>query len=206
MIKAIIFDFDGVLVNEYQKHYELSKKGINNLTEEEFKRLFEGNIHAEREKLKERHTGFDIKTHFDKHKESLIIDPMIRDLLIKMSQKYLLGIISSAKENGIKKVLKNSGLEKIFLFNYGYETNPSKIEKFKKALKEFNLKTGECIFVTDTVGDIVEARNVGVQSIALDLGYHERKRLEKAKPYRIISSFAALADAIEERQQKYKLR
>ena len=77
MIKAIIFDFDGVLVNEYQKHYEFTKKGIRDLTEEEFKRLFEGNIHAERAKLKQRDTDFDIKTHFDKHKESILIDSKI---------------------------------------------------------------------------------------------------------------------------------
>jgi beta-phosphoglucomutase-like phosphatase (HAD superfamily) len=60
MIKAIIFDFDGVIVNEYSKHYELSQKQITSLTEEEFKRLFEGNVHAEREKLKERFTDFDL--------------------------------------------------------------------------------------------------------------------------------------------------
>ena len=71
MIKIIIFDFDGVIVNEYVMHYELSKKQITNLTENEFKKLFEGNIHSEREKLKSRDTGFDIKHHFNEYKKTL---------------------------------------------------------------------------------------------------------------------------------------
>jgi phosphoglycolate phosphatase len=197
MIKVIIFDFDGVLINEYQKHYELSKKGIKNLTEEEFKQLFEGNIHTEREKLKERHTEFDIKSNFDKYKESIVIEKKIRNMLIKLSKKYILGIISSAKENGINKVLKNSGLEKIVSFVYGYETQAIKIEKFKRVLKEFHLKKQECIFVTDTVGDIEEARKSSIESIAVDFGYHKRKRLEKARPLKIISSFAEIEKVLK---------
>jgi len=37
MIKAIIFDFDGVIVNNYEQHYQLSEKKTIGLTREEHK-------------------------------------------------------------------------------------------------------------------------------------------------------------------------
>lgn len=198
MIKLVIFDFDGVIINEYAKHYELSQKQITGLTKEEFKKLFEGNINVEREKLKSRNTGFDFKTHFSNYKATVIIDSEIQESLKKLFQKYVLGIISSANEYGTNSSLKNSGLEGIFSFNYGYETNPIKVEKFKQVLDEYKVEPNQCVFITDTVGDILEAKEVGIKSIAVDYGYHERERLEKVTPIKIISSFSEIEKVVEQ--------
>ena len=64
MIKLIIFDFDGVIIDNYELHYELMEKKISNLTREEHRKMFEGNIHVEMKKLKHRETEFDFKTPF----------------------------------------------------------------------------------------------------------------------------------------------
>lgn len=191
MIKLLIFDFDGVIEDTYEKHFQLSEKQVENLTREEHRKLFEGNIHEMREKLKSegRHTGFDVKTPFDEHKPALKIKKEIKEGLIDLSKKYKLGIITSSKEGGLKKYLENNRVENLFGFVYGFQTHKSKIEKFKLILKNFNLKSSEIIFVTDTLGDILEANDLGIKTIAVDFGYHERKRLEKGKPLIILSSF-----------------
>lgn len=192
MKKIIIFDFDGVIINEYEKHYKLSKKQFTNLTEEEFKKFFEGNVHEERKKLKERNTGYDLKSSFNNHKKTITIKPEIKHLLEKLSKNYKLGIISSAMESGADQCLKNSNLENLFSFNYGYETNPSKVEKFKKVLNKYNIKPDECIFITDTLGDILEAKKVRIKSIAINSGYHEKERLKKGNPWETISNLKEL--------------
>lgn len=195
-IRAIIFDFDGVIVNNYEQHYNLSEKKIINITREEHRKLFEGNIHVEREKLKHRDTGFDLMKVFSDSKKTDVIDNKIKEILESLSNNYLLGVITSGYEYGINNFLKNNDLSKTFSFVYGYETDKIKIHKFEKALKEFNLTKDECIFVTDTLGDILEANEVGIRTIAVDFGFHERERLQKGNPTWIVSSFRELYNII----------
>lgn len=192
MIKVIIFDFDGVIVNEYPVHYELSKKQTRDLTELEFKRLFEGNIHSEREKLRSRDTGFDVKHHFDEHKKTITIQSEIRKSLRELSKEYILGIISSAKEAGIIECLENSQLGDAFAFVYGFETGKLKDEKMNSVLRNFNVQKEQCLFVTDTLGDILEANKTGVKTVAVDYGYHDRETLIKGNPIKIISRLSEI--------------
>ncbi len=51
MIKMIMFDFDGVIDDNYELNFELSGKKFVYLTREEHKKFYEGNIHIERERL-----------------------------------------------------------------------------------------------------------------------------------------------------------
>ena len=197
MIKIIIFDFDGVIINEYLTHYELSKKQIRYLSEDEFKGLFEGNIHSEREKLKSRDTGFDIKHHFDEHKKKVLIEPEIRGTLKELSKKFILGIISSAKESGAIECIKKSQLEGVFSFVYGFETHKLKTEKFNLVFDKFNVSKNECLFVTDTLGDILEATKIGIKTVAVDYGYHDKKTLMKGNPIKIISNLSELKDVVK---------
>lgn len=197
MIKAIIFDFDGVIVNNYEQHYQLSEKKTIDLTREEHKKLFEGNIHAEREKLKHRDTGFDLMKIFSDSKKTDIIKNDIKEVLENLSKNYTLGVITSGYEYGINDFLKNNNLSEIFSFIYGYETDKVKVHKFEKALKEFNFNKDECIFVTDTLGDILEANETGIRTIAVDFGFHERERLQKGNPLAIVSSFKELFEKIK---------
>jgi phosphoglycolate phosphatase-like HAD superfamily hydrolase len=46
----------------------------------------------------------------------------------------------------------------------------------------------DCIFVTDTIGDIKEARHFDILSIAVTWWYHPRKLLLSEKPYQIVES------------------
>jgi phosphoglycolate phosphatase len=196
MIKLIIFDFDGVIINEYAKHYKFTKKRIKGLTEKEFKSLFDGNFREQFKKLKGRATDLH-KFDYSNYKKTVSINQDIKKILQELSKKYILGIITSSSENGTEILLNKSGLKNIFSFDYGSETHSSKVEKFKKVLNEYKIKPKQCIFVTDTVGDILEAKKINIKSIAIDFGYHERSRLKKANPFKIVSSFSEIKQTIE---------
>ena len=59
MIKLIMFDFDGVIDNNYELNLNCVLKISEYNCMEEHKKQYDGNLHLEREKLKERDTGFD---------------------------------------------------------------------------------------------------------------------------------------------------
>ncbi|MBM3232725.1 HAD family hydrolase [Candidatus Pacearchaeota archaeon] len=85
----------------------------------------------------------------------------------------------------------------IFSEILGFETHKSKEEKFRILFSKHNLKIDECIFVTDTLGDIFEASKVGLRTIAVDFGFHDKGRLKKGKPLMILSKFEDILPAIE---------
>jgi len=192
-----MFDFDGVIDNNYDLHFGLSEKKFTDITREEHRKLFEGNIHIEREKLKHRDTGFDFLKHLSDTRKDRKIEKNIEKTLKILAQDYNLGIVSSCHEYGIKEYLQNNKIENLFSFLYGLETHKLKTHKFKKVLGEFNLKEEECIFITDTLGDILEANEAGIDTVAVDFGYHERERLKKGNPKKIISDFKELIEVLK---------
>ncbi len=197
MIRCVVFDFDGVSDDNYEKHFELSQRQITGLTREEHRRLFERNIHTEWEKLRHRMTDFDLKAHFNEYDAGRVAPEGVTGTLLTLADRYTLGIITSAKESGVRTYLEKNGLKNAFLFLYGFETDPSKVAKFLKVKEEYALKDEELVLVTDTLGDIREARKAGVGSIAVDFGYHKREHLEKGKPLAIVSQFSDIPATIE---------
>lgn len=192
-----MFDFDGVIDNNYDLSFGLCCKKFLNITVEEHKKQYDGNIHLEREKLKERDTGFDLLRCLSESRKDRKIEEEIKNTLASLAKDFKLGIISSCYEYGIKDYLKNNQVENLFSFVYGLETHKLKTYKFKKILEEFDFKKDECIFITDTLGDILEANEVGIGTIAVDFGYHERERLQKGNPLKIISRFEELIETVK---------
>ncbi len=192
-----MFDFDGVIDNNYNLNFELCSKKFLNITMEEHKKQYDGNVHLEREKMKDRDTGFDFLKCLSDSRKDRKIEEETKSTLVNLAKDFELGIISSCHEYGIKDYLKKNGIENLFSFVYGLETHKLKTYKFKKILDEFSLKEDECIFITDTLGDILEANEVRINSIAVDFGYHERERLQKGNPLKIISRFEELIEAVK---------
>lgn len=198
MIKIILFDYDGVLEDNYEAHLAFSMQKYRDLTREEHRQLFEQNIHLGLEALKGRDTDFDFRGHFHEVRERAVMPSEMKQVLQKLSHSFQLGIVTSAREGSILASLERNGVASYFSFVYGYETGVLKTDKMRKILSEFDLDPSECLFVTDTLGDIREAKEAGIQSIGLDSGYHERERLAKGNPLRIISTLSELFDALED--------
>ena len=192
-----MFDFDGVIDDNYELNFELSGRKFIYLTREEHRKFYEGNIHIERGKLQSRDTGFDFLYQLSKTRKERELKKEIKNTLENLAKNYTLGIISSSYEYGIKDYLQNNKIHDLFSFTYGCDTHKLKVHKFKKVLNNFKIKENECIYVTDTLGDILEANEAGIKTIAVDFGYHERERLEKGNPLKIISSFYELIDVLK---------
>lgn len=192
MIKAIIFDFDGVIHDTLNFHVNRIREFIKeDFNEDELKQMHEGNINLQKENPKVDSSKFDEYTDFVKEDfQKQRIMPEIKDGLIELSKYFSLYILSSGGENNIKNYLRNNNVPEIFKSIHGKETHDSKIHKFKMIIEESKLDKDDFIFITDTLGDILEANEIGIRTIAVTFGYHDESTLKRGNPYKIISDFS----------------
>jgi len=181
MIKAIIFDFDGVIGDTFDISFQALKQLHPDITQQEFLDYLMGNLY---EKATVQFTEKDISIFFEKQKQAFTSKNLFRvqPMLDKLSKKYQLFIISGTIDDNIKYFLSLGNLGRYFQKILGASTHRSKIKRFKMIFSEFNLAPEECLFITDTVGDIIEAREANVESVVVTWGYHSEKLLLNQRP------------------------
>jgi phosphoglycolate phosphatase len=195
-MKAIIFDFDGVIVDTYNLNMGLVKEVGYDVSHENFKANHDENC-LEKPKIILSEESSNI--FFDKYFENIteaklfLTKENIRDFK-KIGSLY---IVSSSKEDSIKKFLKHNNIE-FFDEILGANFHKSKVEKFKYLLKKYNLNSDEVVFISDTLGDVLEANQVNIKTIAVDYGFHDSDRIQKGNPYRIVSNFSELLKTVNE--------
>lgn len=199
-IKTIIFDQDGVISDSYDLALEVYRLSRPTMTPERFERLWDGNITKAVYKDKEVNK-IDFFKEIDKRYKKLGIKPGVKEGIKAMCKKFQLFIISSSSEATIKNYLSKHSIINCFSEIYGYETHPLKDEKFKMLFNKYNLKPSEVVFVTDTAGDVYEAKNVNIKNIIGILGFQSYNSLNKSKPSIIVNNFKELTGYL---LKKYK--
>ncbi len=203
-MRSIIFDFDGVIVGNREENYQCQRKKYQGLTPEIHLDFFDGNVHDVRAKLLD--SGV-IKEKSTKHIHTILNEDILEKVplkreIIKILKKlkkdgYSLHIISSNNEDNIEGFLQKHNCLELFDEILGFKVHSKKVDKFKLLFKKYNLNNKSCLFVTDTLGDILEANQLGIRTIAVDFGIHPKERLAKGKPFRMISSFTEIYDVIK---------
>lgn len=198
-MKAIIFDFDGVIHDTFEIAYEIHKELFPQNTKEDFKQYFDRNIFSHIKKtIGEHEQKSRDKFRALEHEafKELEIEREIRHELEELAKEYQLHIISSNTLKNLKMYFENNDFTDVFDEILAEETHKSKVVKFEMLFEKNNLDKDDCLFVTDTLGDILEANKVGIQTIAVDFGFHERERLEKGEPWKIVSDFREIRKMI----------
>lgn len=194
-MKAIIFDFDGVICDSFEISYKISKEFFgDDFTEENLRELLDGNV-FQNPKITKQAAEKLFKAYNEKLKY-FEMEKVVKESLEKLAEKYSLFVISSNQEESIKTYFQNNNCTHIFKEILGAETHQSKVAKFQHLFEKYQLKAEDCVFVTDTLGDILEGKEVGVEVIAVDFGFHGRDRLEKGEPFKIVSSFDEISEVI----------
>jgi len=208
MIKAVIFDYDGVIVDSLPIRYEVYKaicKKLNKLYPQNldnFKKLYMGG-----------HINFLKKSGFSNeeieksktiYKKEVLKNEMpifegIANVIKRLHEDYKLILISAYYENEIIRKTKEIGVFDCLSLIYGSVRSKLKSKFFLKALKKLNLKRSEVIIIGDREIDYMQAKKAGLQNIILvEYGWgYDRNKLRGFNQKTIVKEPLDLLDAVK---------
>lgn len=197
MKKLFLFDFDGVVVDSlefYEKAINLCLKKTGNpvmRNRADFLSLFEENFYDVIHKK-----GVDV-TEFTKMSASIaptlnydLVSPFydLASVLGKLKNDNILVVVSSNSNYAINLVLSKYNFSHYFQDVLGYELAFSKSEKIIHSMNEFNIENNRTYYIGDTTGDIKEAKEANVKTVAVTWGWHSREKLKLVEPDYIIDT------------------
>jgi len=203
----LLFDFDGVIADSFDLSFEIQKKFWPQLTENECRKRFEGNINDVFNDLKapnnsrteEDRLSIDLFAEYCPRmiNEAQVV-PGMKEAIVELEKNYTLIVISSTITSPIKEFLAKHDLAKYFAWIMGNDVHKSKVEKIKMVFEKYGIGASDCVFITDTLGDMREAARMGVGSIAVAWGFHHLETLLEGSPFRVIPKPNELIAAVSD--------
>lgn len=195
--KLILFDFDGVLADSlamYEKSMILTFQTMGRpivTNRAEYLDLFEDNLFDGLIKK-----GVDLEEFFRASTAIARPDvPKIPEPFFQMipvvkalKDRHTLLIISSNGTETIRNTLVRHDFLDCFAAILGADFNFSKKEKIEQVILLHQADRQQTYYVGDTTGDIREAKQAGVKTVAVTWGWHNRERLRLADPDYLIDT------------------
>lgn len=226
MIRALVFDFNGVLADDDPIHMEALRKvareaGLS-FTDEEyvdkylplndwdcFKTLFQERARPLSPERLDELIGRKSIHYFQAIAEKNVLFAEAEKAVKTAANRCVLAIASGARRNEILHILKQGALEKCFSVIVAAEDvkfgkphpEPFLLAHEKLNQKDASLKVSECVAIEDSIGGIQSAHDAGMRCLAIAHSYGP-DRLQKAGPEWIIDSIAQFADWMEEEVSK----
>ncbi len=201
--KIVLIDFDGVIADSYDVCLETAKAMCTRMTDELYRHCFEGNVYDTHRALLAEDHGPLCKHDMDwweyyvpRFEERARVFPGAFEVIRDLSHKYVLIIVSSSVASPINSFLHKHKMEKFITDVFPAEIHTHKLEKFKKVFQAYKVGPTDCVFITDTLGDTLEAQKAGLQTIGCTWGWHRRETLEKGTPFCIVDSPSELPAAV----------
>lgn len=181
MIKAIIFDIDGVLLDSFEANLKffqdlMIKTGYRPPTREEFITIFHLSMMDAIKELTKSDSGEEIKRIWEIGRsreveydvDLLKVPEGIGEVLEKLSKNYLLGIVTSRIKESVYESPKLAKLEKYFKGEVSYQDTKNHKphpEPLLFAAEKLKVKPKECVYIGDVENDIKAARAAGMRII-----------------------------------------
>jgi HAD superfamily hydrolase (TIGR01662 family) len=197
MIKAVIFDFDGVLVDSLERMFlaykEIAKEFGTDMRYIRKKDFLDNDWTVTLKKMGLKKSQYkkavDIWEKYyykNHHKDKVFLG--VRPVLSALHGKYKLAIASDGYESKIEKKLKSYGLKKYFDVITGRVSKDHKRKphpmSINNTLKKLKVKPSETVYIGDMDTDIHAAKNAKLKMvIGVTYGFHTRKRLHGANHY-----------------------
>ncbi len=199
-IKLVIFDWSGVISDDFEKVYHVQMKvlnsfGIEGMGFEEFKRSFKLPYMDYYRKFGIKTTKEEINRRFYKFYEECEIKPKLISKvketlrwLVKRGKKV--AILSGAIPASLNREIKEYSLTNHI--NFIKSNVNDKIKAIGEVIKHFRVSNREVIYVGDMEYDIITGKSANVYTAVVLTGYHDRKRLEKHNPDFILEKLSDL--------------
>ncbi len=192
--KIVFFDFDGVIADSFSITFEINKiidPLVSAGTKDDYRKLFNGNINdwgknstATEKEVKRINKEF-FKMYIPQMKKVKMF-PRMKETITKLGKMYTLFIVSSAITSPTRDFLERNNILLYFNDVVGSKfIDTNKAERIRAVLKKYGVGIRNCVFITDTLGDMREAASVGVKSIGVTWGFQEKENLLKGNPFSI---------------------
>jgi len=198
--RFVLFDFDGVIADSFALAFDVSRQFNPELDEVSYKKLFEGNIYESLKSMRGWEDPDRSDTYFavfaPRMKDEVTLASGMREVIEALAKEFTLLIVSSTVSISITEFLQQHGLTKYFAESMGKDVHPSKVEKMRMIFEKYDTSAEHCVFITDTLGDMREAKEHGMGAIGVSWGFHSHQTLGKGIPFRIVDTPAELPDAV----------
>lgn len=182
----IIFDFDGVIADSFEGAYKINQLISPGITREQYAARFKGNINETHKSIKENSIQ-EFFSHWEPLVSKLPIFTGMPETIRQLAQTLHLAIISSTTSQPINEFLHVHNLHICFSHVLGNDVDHSKVNKINTLLKVTSTEPTAAVMVTDTLGDLKEAHQAGIHTIAVTWGFHDKTTLRQGNPTTIIN-------------------
>jgi phosphoglycolate phosphatase len=203
--RLVVFDLDGTLVQTRAASWEVfqstaARFGLPIRSSEEFIELFRDNFYDSLKRLcSSPEQEAEVRQHFlaglrDRYEPHFI--PGMRDVVKTLAARFPLAVLSSNTMAAIRRILETEGVAECFAHVFSAELGTSKEGALRQLLSEpsycqlrhcspsyvegSSTEEFEVVLLTDTVGDIREARRCGVRCVGVAWGMHSPEALLSA--------------------------
>lgn len=199
--RIIVFDFDGVLADSFFVWFKVVREAFASigleLTSDQYLEFYEQNVkEGQRAMIGDKQKFQKVQSHIRENianaYRQVKLFPFAKELINSLSPLAILIVVSSTPSEVIKAKLNETGLEQSFALVLGAEGETTKKKKFEKVSSELNSQPSKMFFVSDTTGDIIEAKEFGFKTLAVAWGFHSRELLQTAGPDRVCDDYNQL--------------
>ena len=168
MIKAVLFDMDGVLIEAKDWHYDALNRALNifgyNISKESHLSTFDGLPTRKKLEMLSQSKGLPYGLHefINELKQGYTLEishqkckPTFNHQFALSRLKkdgYKIAVCSNSVRSSVEEMMKLSGLEDyidLMISNEDVENGKPNPEMYFKAMKEFNIEPYECIILED---------------------------------------------------------
>jgi HAD superfamily hydrolase (TIGR01549 family) len=211
VLKAIIFDYNGVLVDDLKIHEEAYwlagrelgipvtretvRKYLSYSPEQKRKPLY-GDISDE---TWEEISKVRARWYFELAEKGNVLFPDVEDVLTSLAERYVFALISNTRRDYFDRIFPKELItlfrETMFLDEIG-KPKPSP-DPLIIMMERLRIGRDECCYVGDSVLDVQMAKRAGIKAIAVATGDNSREELQAAGADWVVDNLSDLKGKLE---------
>ncbi len=203
-VRAVLFDWDGTLLNSYQADQRAYLAMFRTLRipwgVEDLERHYSPDwyrIYRAARLPRDHWQRADRvwRLHYARQRAALL--PEARAVLRSLGRQFRLGLVTSGSRTRVLRQLRGFGLVQLFatrIYGESAERRKPHPAPLELALRRLRIRPEDAVYVGDAPEDILMARRAGVRAVAVLGPFPTHKRLRATRPDVLLESIGLLPD------------